>query len=263
MRYLEAETTYILGNFDTGDTVTIDVYQLSDNSKIVNAAGCTEISTTGKFKYSFSQGVASKTEYLWVMTNSVDTQQGKIILGGYPDSIKDETDKIQTGIIDVKGDYKATGFATASALTTHDNKLDVVDGIVDRILKATEIKQCTVNDASASTLTFVTNLTETSNQFWKRGVVLITSGNDEGQIRAIENYNGSTKAITLKTPLDTAPANGDTFIILTERKYLTPDIEDIIDTIWDEPASSHVVSGSFGLYVNKIKSWVSWLRSLL
>lgn len=139
-------------------------------------------------------------------------------------------------------------------LTTHDTKLDTVDGLVDRILKATEVKQCIITDASATTLSFTTNLTETSNQFWKRGVILITSGNNEGQIRTIENYNGSTKAITIKTALDTAPAQNDTFIILTERKYLTPDIEDIIGAVWDEPMADHVADGSTGNTLDFIKN---------
>ena len=88
MRYLEAESTFILGNFTTGDSVTVAVYKLSDNSKVVDAAACSEISTTGRFKYSFSQAIAAKTEYLWVMTNGIEEQQGKIILGGYPEDIK-------------------------------------------------------------------------------------------------------------------------------------------------------------------------------
>ena len=94
MRYLEDETTFILANFNTTDTVTIDVYRLSDNIKVINAASMTEISTTGRFKYSFSQSIATKTEYLYICTNSVEEQQGKMILGGYPDGIKDKTDNL-------------------------------------------------------------------------------------------------------------------------------------------------------------------------
>jgi len=96
MRYLEDESTFILANYDTGDTVTIDVYRLSDNTQVVNSASMSEIGTLGRFKYSFSQSISAKTEYLYVTTNSTNEQQGKIILGGYPDDIKNETDKIQT-----------------------------------------------------------------------------------------------------------------------------------------------------------------------
>jgi len=96
MRYLEDESTFILANYDTGDTVTIDVYRLSDNVQVVTDASMSEIGATGRYKYSFSQSVSAKTEYLYITSNSINEQQGKIILGGYPDDIKDETDKIQT-----------------------------------------------------------------------------------------------------------------------------------------------------------------------
>lgn len=156
---------------------------------------------------------------------------------------------------------KATGTANditvqvqpTDATITTANVTEVEDK-VDRILTATEIKQCIITDASPSSLSFTTNLTETSNQFWQRGVILITSGNNTGQMRAILNYNGSTKAVTLKTPLDTAPAQNDTFIILTERKYLTPDVEDIIGAVWDEPIADHLVDGSTGDTLDFLKN---------
>jgi len=96
MRYLEDESTYIISNFTTGDTVTITVYKLTDNSKVVDAVSMTEIGTTGRFKYAFAQTISTKTEYLYVCTNSTEEQQGKIILGGYPDTILEDTDDLQT-----------------------------------------------------------------------------------------------------------------------------------------------------------------------
>ena len=93
MRYLTDESTYIFGQFDSGDTVTITVYKASDASVIINAVSCSHLAN-GIFKYLFSDSVATKTEYLYVMTNSAEEHAGKIILGGYPDSIKDKTDNL-------------------------------------------------------------------------------------------------------------------------------------------------------------------------
>jgi len=90
MRYLKTESTYILGAFSSGDSVTISVYRLSDNTKVVNSDSCDEIGTTGKFKYLFSTTVSDKTEFLWVMTNGTEEQCGKIILGGWPNEICDK-----------------------------------------------------------------------------------------------------------------------------------------------------------------------------
>ena len=87
MRYSKDESTYILGQFNSGDTVTIDIYKLSDNSQVVNGGACSEIGTTGVFKYNFSQSITSKEEYLWIMTNGTLEVKGKIVLGGYMDDL--------------------------------------------------------------------------------------------------------------------------------------------------------------------------------
>ena len=87
MRYQKDEITYILGNFDSGDTVTIDIYKINDGSQVVNGSSCTEIGTTGVFKYQFSLSITTKTEYLWIMSNGDVDQRGKIVFGGYMDDI--------------------------------------------------------------------------------------------------------------------------------------------------------------------------------
>ena len=87
MRYLMKETTYILSNFNTGDTVTIDIYRLSDNSLIVDTATCSEIDSTGRFSYLFGASIIKKTEYLYIVTNGTGEQQGKLVFGGYPDNV--------------------------------------------------------------------------------------------------------------------------------------------------------------------------------
>ena len=130
MRYLKTESTYILGNFTTGDTVTITIYRLSDDTKVVDAATCSEIGTTGRFKYLFSQSVTTKTEYLWIMTNGIEEQQGKIILGGYPDDIKAQTDKMDF----VGTDIKATLDGEKVVLTDEtEAQIDAIEADTDEI----------------------------------------------------------------------------------------------------------------------------------
>jgi len=87
MRYLESENPYIICRFETGDTVLIDVYDLADNSKDVDAASMSEIGTTGYYKYQFNPSISTLMEYLYIATNGTEEHAGKIILGGYPDSI--------------------------------------------------------------------------------------------------------------------------------------------------------------------------------
>lgn len=92
MRYKWDESTYILSVFDTGATVTIDVYRLSDNVKVVNAAATSEIWTTWYFKYSFSQTITSKTEYLWIATDWSLEHSWKIVLWWYVEAISEAKD---------------------------------------------------------------------------------------------------------------------------------------------------------------------------
>ena len=129
MRYIKTEQPYILGRFSSGDTVNVSMYNLLDDSKVVDSESATEVGTTGYFKYHIVLNPAVKTEYLYLMSTGTDEHAGKIILGGYPEEIKTATDKmtfsgneIQAKVTD-KGvlnnppsenidDYKATGFAT-------------------------------------------------------------------------------------------------------------------------------------------------------
>lgn len=87
MRYSKDERVYILGKFSSGDTVTVSVYKLSDDSLIVDSASCSEVASTGVFKYLFTQSVSQKETFLWIMTNGTDEVVGKFVLGGYMDSL--------------------------------------------------------------------------------------------------------------------------------------------------------------------------------
>jgi len=80
MRYWNNESTNILSRFDTWLNITIDIYNLSDDSKIIDNWACSEVWTTGIYKYNFSNSNSSKSEFLWIMKSSEDTHSGKIVL---------------------------------------------------------------------------------------------------------------------------------------------------------------------------------------
>ncbi|MCK4816963.1 hypothetical protein KA005_14435, partial [bacterium] len=85
---------------------------------------------------------------------------------------------------------------------------------------------------------------EATNDYWNRMAILFTSGQNDGQMRRIKDYDGAAKEITLQTPLSFAPANADTFIICTVRAFVTPDIADIADAVLDELTADHAIAGS-------------------
>lgn len=99
MRYAAAqygEYATAVGEFSTGRTVTIEVYDLADGSALnLDDDDCTEIGTTGVFYWSSSNITstdqpADYTELLYIMTDVTPvvgtgrTHKGKIIIGGYP-----------------------------------------------------------------------------------------------------------------------------------------------------------------------------------
>lgn len=83
MRYGLEESTYLIAAFGNGDTVTIDMWRLSDDTQVVSGATCLEIGSTGVFKYSFSASDAN--EYYWKMSNGDYDIHGKIVFGGNTD----------------------------------------------------------------------------------------------------------------------------------------------------------------------------------
>lgn len=71
----------------------------------------------------------------------------------------------------------------------------------------------TVNDGSATTTSFVTALSEATDDHYNGAFLLFTSGALIGQSRKISDYNGTTKAVTVSAFTE-APANTDSFVIL-------------------------------------------------
>ena len=104
-----------------------------------------------------------------------------------------------------------------------------------------------VNDASATTTAFISNLTESTDGFYHDKVIVFISGSLAGQARHIEDYNGTTKAITVSQAFTSAPSDADEFLILATHEH---SINEISDGVWDEQQSGHTTAGSFGYYLD-------------
>ena len=102
MRYNGDENTYILAEFTSGDSVTIDIYRLSDDAKVVDSVVVLEVASTGIFKYLFNIVVTEKTEFLLIASNGVTTKNGQLIMGGYPDTIESLLGALGTDITFIK-----------------------------------------------------------------------------------------------------------------------------------------------------------------
>ena len=86
-----------------------------------------------------------------------------------------------------------------------------------------------VDDTGATATTFITDLSSSIDDFYHEQLLLFTGGSLNGQSRIITDYNGTTKAVTFKEAFSAAPADGDTFAVLTQKQA---------DTLWRLAASS-------------------------
>lgn len=107
--------------------------------------------------------------------------------------------------------------------------------------------ESTVNDTSASTTSFVTALTEATDDHYNDCTLTFLDGALAGQSRVIADYNGTTKAVTFDEALTEAPANGAEFQIAADHVH---PLGDIADAVLDEAMSGHTTAGSLGLFLN-------------
>lgn len=99
----------LVGRFTNGDTVTIDIYELTTNTLIVNDGVCSEIAATGLFKYKPSITVTEYTEFVWTMKNQNDDMvDGSFDLDIIFDEIQSDLSNISESV-DLLSGYGGSG----------------------------------------------------------------------------------------------------------------------------------------------------------
>jgi len=108
MRYTLAENGWIIAKFNTGDAVTISLYDLSTGNVVALSSNtANEIGATGIFRWNTSDIQVTPvvfTEYLWIMNNGTFNQYGKIVLGGYVDNVDQALSTTESNIRGADGD---------------------------------------------------------------------------------------------------------------------------------------------------------------
>jgi hypothetical protein len=107
-----------------------------------------------------------------------------------------------------------------------------------------------VNDGSASTTVFDTDLTEVDD-FWNDAILVFTSGALLGQSRTIVDFANTNGTITLDEALTSAPANAVTFVLVSTHVH---PITQIADGVLDELIAGHTDAGSLGQAVADIET---------
>jgi len=96
---------------------------------------------------------------------------------------------------------------------------------IRQIKEGTVSVESAVNDVSATTTSFVTDLTEATDNHYTDASLVFISGALTGQSRSIFSYNGTTKTIVLDEALTEAPADGDGFIVKTDHIHTVAQIQ--------------------------------------
>jgi hypothetical protein len=159
-----------------------------------------------------------------------------LLAASAPTNFGDLAITASTGRVTVGTNADKTGYSISGSITTLDALNDptaaaIADAVLDESLAAhntggtlgkaiRQVKEgvvsaeSTVNDASATTTSFVTALTSAVDDFYNDKILVFIGGALTGQARIISDYNGTTKAVTFDEATTSAPANGDGFIIL-------------------------------------------------
>jgi hypothetical protein len=121
-----------------------------------------------------------------------------------------------------------------------------------RLRSVGDVVSGSVNDAAATTISFITDLTGTYTDHYADQTLHFTSGNLIGISRSVLSYNEITKLLTIEEPLPVAPANGDDFDL--NPVHVHP-VSQIVDEVWDEVLTSgtHNVANSSGKRLRDLK----------
>lgn len=136
--------------------------------------------------------------------------------------------------------------ATASALSTHDGKLDTVDTNIDTLLDAL-IMQATTIATLASQVSFTLSAGSTDDDAYNGAAIVIVDASTGVQkaFGSISDYTGSTKTVTL------AQDPGIFTMATTDKVYiLSSDTFAIIDRVLT--GSTHNVNNSLGKRIREL-----------
>ena len=243
------DTTTDLTNQNAGGTTPAAVYTYftdlsredafkADVSSLATQASVDSVDTD-------IQNIGSDVSAILTDTNDLQTNQGQWLTatgfsthspadvyaeftsGTNEDVFKADVSSLATsaeiaGLNDLSSSDVATAVWDAS-ITSH-NIMATFGRFVREVKEGTVSAASSINDASATTTSFVTNLLQTTDGFYHDKVMVFIDGSLAGQARHIEDYNGTTKAITVSQPFTSAPANGTDFLILATHEHSLDEI---------------------------------------
>jgi len=144
----EIATLPVAGKFQTGNTVTISLIDLMTSvTEPIDSAVCTEIGSTGFFKWNFSNLTTQPTvfkRFLWTMTNGSTSQSEIVDCGGWVEEIAIINNLVESPTISLEnrediivGDSWSPRFEIKSTDSSMKVKVEITDGGGNILKKAT------------------------------------------------------------------------------------------------------------------------------
>jgi len=139
--------------------------------------------------------------------------------------------------VNAQADLALSDFFTSSAKLVDDIWDELVTGhtinntygkILKGISEGWVADEGSVNDASATTTSFISDLTNATDSFFSDATVVFVTGALKGQSRIVSNYNGTTKAFTFDEAFTSAPSDTDTFIVLAQHNHTITAIKEFV-----------------------------------
>lgn len=177
----------------SGASVSVDVAAVkAETAAILDDTDLIDDGTSGLAKIA--------TDVAAILVDTGTTLQAEL------DGIQADTEDIQARLpaaLTAGGNMKADALAISGDTTAAT--------VLKKLMLGTP--SSTVNDGAATSTSFVTALTETTNDHYAGAFILFTDGVLVGQSQKITAYNGTSKTITCDAFTE-APGNGDAFLIL-------------------------------------------------
>ena len=233
----------------TGTSRTADIINpsLSVDTSIADGGFANVAGKTGLDSVSFTIGAGDEIGPWWVLFSAtVDGVAGLVDVDTfYVRAADGECGAVTADIVDDVWDEGLTG-ATHNVPTSSGRRLRNLGDAV----------QGTIDDASATTTSFITDLTGTFDDHYGHLSLTFTSGNLTGISKIVNGYTASTKLITVEDGFPEAPADNDEFTI---GSIHTHPIQEVADHVWDEVLSktTHNVGQSAGKRLRQLAALIS------
>ncbi len=246
---IDAEIKLLDGSVVNDATAILNVYD-SSSVKIVDAASMSYITgSSGLYRYSYVIPSVSGT-YLYevIATQGAKTGYGAAnfevrTTGTDIQDLQDDVQDVHDSVDNVQNDVNDANTGIQGVQTDVDDlqtkvgdiqtKTNTLVSNLDILVGALIVTQSSINDTTPSSSLFITNLSNATDNFYKNAVLTFTSGALDGQSRRVSAYTGATKAVRLDPALTSAPANGDTFTVVSQNVRIEEQAADIASTTAD------------------------------